>query len=163
VRARLPLACLATIAVADYVILRRPPRWHAIVLFDHPAHLATAVLLGGTDPVYLAGSLLPDIDHLPTALGNPKVGDPRPRTHSLLVVVAAALVSRRLAAGAAAHFARDLALDPGVPLLWPLSDRSARIPYALYAAAVIAASVRRAAPGSAARSAVTSTPATDSA
>jgi len=157
------LQCLAVIAVADYVILRHPPRWHAIVLFDHPAHLATAVLLGGTDPVYLAGSLLPDVDHLPTALRNPKVGDPRPRTHSLLVVAAAALVSRRLAAGAAAHFARDLAVDPGVPLVWPLSHGTARIPYALYAAAVIAASVRRAGPGSAARSAVTSAPATDSA
>jgi hypothetical protein len=154
---------LAVIAVADYVILRHPPRWHAIVLFDHPAHLATAVLFGGTDPVYLAGSLLPDVDHLPTALGNPKVGDPRPRTHSLLVVAAAALVSRRLAAGAAAHFARDLALDPGVPLVWPLSHRTARIPYALYAAAVIAASVRRAGLGSVARSAMTSAPATDSA
>ncbi len=95
------------------MILRHPPRWHAIVLFDHPAHVATAALIGGTDRIYLAGSLLPDLDHIPMAFGNPQVGDPRPNTHSLLVVAAAALVSRRLAAGAAAHFVRDLAMEPG--------------------------------------------------
>ena len=162
-RARSVIACLATIAVADYVILRHPPRWHAIALFDHPAHVATAVLLGGTDPVYLAGSLLPDLDHIPMALGDPKIGDPRPNTHSLLVVAAAAAINRKLAGGAAAHFARDLALDPGVPLLWPLTKRRVRIPYVLYAAVVIAAAARRADPGWAARSAVKSARATGSA
>ena len=162
-RARRVIACLATIAVADYVILRHPPRWHAIALFDHPAHVATAILLGGTDPVYLAGSLLPDLDHIPTALGSPKRGDPRPRSHSLLLVAAAAVVSRRLAAGAAAHFARDLALDPGVPLLWPLGGRAFRVPYPLYAATLIAAGVLRSDRDSEARSAATSAPATGSA
>jgi hypothetical protein len=149
------LQCLAVIAVADYVILRHPPRWHAVAVFDHPAHVATAILLGGrglgTDPVYLAGSLLPDLDHIPAALGNPQMGDPRPNTHSLLVVGAAAAMNRKLAAGAAAHFVRDLALDPGVPLLWPFTSRTVRIPYAAYAALLTAVAAWRSRPGSAAR------------
>jgi hypothetical protein len=163
VRARLAIACLATIGVADYVILRRPPRWHAVVLFDHPAHVATAALIGGTDRVYLAGSLLPDLDHIPMALRDPRVGDMRPNTHSIVVIAAAATVSRRLAAGAAAHFVRDLAMEPGIPLLWPLSDRTLRIPYAAYAAALIATAVLRPPLGSGARSGATSARATGSA
>jgi hypothetical protein len=139
------LQCLAVIGVADYVILRHPPRWHAIALFDHPAHVATAVLLGGrglgTDPVYLAGSLLPDVDHIPMAFRSPKAGDPRPKTHSLYVVALSALFSRRLAAGMLAHFVRDLALDPGVPLF---GGRPYRLPYAAYAAIVTAAAFARA-------------------
>jgi hypothetical protein len=147
VRARLALACVATIAVADYVITRHTPRWHAVALFDHPAHVATAVLLGGTtDWIYLAGSLLPDVDHIPTALGDPQLGDPRPNTHSLLLAAAAALGSRRLAAGMAAHFARDLAMDPGVALLWPASGRAFRVPYSAYAVLVLAAAYSRSRP-----------------
>jgi hypothetical protein len=163
VRARSAIACLATIAVADRVILRHTPRWHAIVLFDHPAHVATAILLGGTDPVYLAGSLAPDIDHIPAAFGSPQAGDPRPKTHSLCGPLAVAPFSPRLAAGMLAHFVRDLALDPGVPLLWPLSKRSFRLPYAAYAAALIATAAWRAGPGSAAPRGATSAPATGSA
>ena len=145
-RPRLALACVATIAVADYVIQRHPPRWHAIVIFDHPAHLATAALIGGTDRTYLAGSLLPDLDHVPMALGDPQVGDTRPNTHSLLVVAAAAAVSPRLAAGTLAHFVRDLAMDPGVPLLWPLSRRAFRLPYAAYAVLILASAYSRSRP-----------------
>ena len=145
-RARLALACVATVAVADYVILRHPPRWHAIVLFDHPAHLATAALLGGTDRAYLAGSLLPDLDHIPMAFRSPKVGDPRPNTHSLLLLALAAPASRRLAAGMAAHFVRDLAMDPGVPLLWPLSRRALRVPYGAYAVLILASAYSRSRP-----------------
>jgi hypothetical protein len=143
VRARLSIACLATIAVADYVILRRPPRWHAIALFDHPAHVATAVLIGGTDPAYLAGSLLPDLDHVPMAFQSPQPGDPRPKTHSIYAVLAAALVSRRLARGMLAHFVRDLALDPGVPLL---GGRHLRVPYTAYAVLILAAAYSRSRP-----------------
>ena len=145
-RARHSLACLATIAAADYVITRHTPPWHAIAIFDHPAHVATAALLGGTDRVYLAGSLLPDVDHVPMAFGHPKVGAPRPNTHSLAVVAAAAPASRRLAAGAAAHFVRDLAMDPGVPLLWPLTRRRFRVPYGAYALLVLAAAYSRSRP-----------------
>jgi hypothetical protein len=140
VRARLALACVATIAVADYVIARHTPRWHAIALFDHPAHVATAVLLGGTGRTYLAGSLLPDLDHIPMALGSPKPGDPRPKTHSLWMVLPVALFSRPLAAGMLAHFARDLAVGPGVP---PFGGRTFRVPYAAYAVLVLASGYRR--------------------
>ena len=145
-RARLALACVATIAIADYVIQRHPPRWHAIVLFDHPAHVATAALIGGTDRTYLAGSLLPDLDHIPMAFGSPQAGDPRPNTHSLPVVGAAAAIDPRLGAGAAAHFVRDLAMDPGVPLLWPLSRRAFRVPYAAYAVLILASAHSRSRP-----------------
>ena len=143
---RRALRCLAVIAAADYVIKFHPPRWHAIALFDHPAHVATAILLGGTDPVYLAGSLAPDIDHIPAALGAPKVGDPRPKTHSLLVVGATALFNRKLAAGTAAHFLRDLAMDPGVSLFWPLTKRRFRVPYCAYAVILLAAAYSRSRP-----------------
>ncbi len=38
-------------------------------MFDHPAHVATAMLLQPkADPAYLVGSLLPDLDHIPLAL-----------------------------------------------------------------------------------------------
>jgi hypothetical protein len=42
---RVRIACLATIFAADYVILRRKPRWLTIGLLDEPAHVATAILL----------------------------------------------------------------------------------------------------------------------
>ena len=137
---RLPLACLATIAVADWVIENVDLPWLAIGLFDEPAHLATGYLLGGGDPVFLAGSLLPDVDHIPLAFQNPSPGDPRPKTHSLYAAVAAGLASRRLGAGVLAHFARDLALHPGVPLL---GGRAFRIPYGAYAALLSACAIRR--------------------
>ena len=74
-RRALALGCLATVAAADYVLHRRKPRWILIGLFDHPAHLATAglVVLNATAARgrwtlgFLAGSLLPDLDHLPLA------------------------------------------------------------------------------------------------
>jgi hypothetical protein len=141
---RLALACVATIAVADYVIKRRDLPWHAIALFDHPAHLATAVLLGGTDRVYLAGALLPDLDHIPTAFGAPRAGDPRPRTHSVWAVAAVAPWSRKLAAGMLAHFTRDLALEPGLPLLG--GSRHFRVPYGAYAVLVLATAYSRSRP-----------------
>jgi hypothetical protein len=143
VRARSAIACLATIAVADWVILRHTPRWHAIVFFDHPAHVATAILLGGTDPVYLAGSLAPDVDHIPTAFRSPQPGDPRPRTHSLYGPLAVAPFSPKLAAGMVAHFVRDLALHPGVPLF---GGRPFRIPYGAYAVLLLAAAYSRSRP-----------------
>jgi hypothetical protein len=143
VRARLAIGCLATVAVADYVIERVELPWLAIGLFDEPAHLATGWLLGGSDPLFLAGSLLPDVDHVPLAFQDPQPGDPRPKTHSLCAAAVTALFSRRLAAGMLAHFARDLAVQPGVPLLWPLTGRELRIPYAAYAAALVAAAALR--------------------
>jgi hypothetical protein len=141
------LGCLATIAVADYVIQRRKPRWIVVGLFDHPAHVATAVLIllnlpeRGRDwtKAYLAGSLLPDFDHIPLALRpvHPNPGDPRPVTHCLLTVAPVAAFNKAAAAGMLAHFARDLGVGTGVPLLWPATRRSVRMPYALYAAACL--------------------------
>jgi inner membrane protein len=137
VRSRAALACLATIAVADYVIRRRTPRWIVIGLLDHPAHVATAMLLRPRwNREYLAGSLLPDLDHIPLALQriHPSPGDPRPMSHCLLAVAPVAAVSQSAAAGMLAHFARDLAIGTGVPLLWPATERHFRLPYPLYLA-----------------------------
>ena len=140
----LVLACLGAIAVADYVIKRRDPAWAVIGLLDEPAHLATGLLLGGRDPVFLAGALLPDLDHVPLVFQDPEPGDPRPKTHSIYAPIAAALVSRRLAAGMLAHFARDLALEPGLPLLG--GRRHFRLPYGAYALLILASAYSRSRP-----------------
>jgi hypothetical protein len=148
--------CLATIAAADYVLHRRKPRWILVGLFDHPAHVATAgLLLLCVRPRsrrwaqgFLAGSLLPDLDHVPLLLRErlPTTDDPRPVTHALIAVapvaaVAAATQSDRLhgaACGMLAHFARDVGVGSGVPLLWPATGRSVRVPYGVYALACVA-------------------------
>ena len=161
------LGCLATIALADTVIFRRRLPWIFVGLFDHPAHVATAGLvllnLPPRSPAwaagFMAGSLLPDLDHVPLAVSrvHPSVDDPRPVTHCLLAVaplVAAARITRGrargvlagAAAGTLAHFARDLAVGTGVPLLAPLEARSARVPYPLYAAALAVLAARGARP-----------------
>lgn len=142
---RLALACVATIAVADLLIHRKRPSWHVLGLLDEPAHLATAILLRRElSPAYLAGSLLPDLDHVPRAFGSPRPGSPRPRTHSLYPVAAAAFVSRELAEGMLAHYARDLALNPGLPLLG--SSRHFKVPYGAYAVLVLATAYSRSRP-----------------
>jgi hypothetical protein len=147
------LGCLATIAVADYVIQRRNPRWIVAGMFDHPAHVATALLLRrNPTPAYLAGSLLPDLDHVPLALRvvHPEPDDPRPVTHCLLTVAPVALKSPDAAKGMLAHFVRDLGVGTGVPLLWPLSGRHVRVPYAAYAVLVLATAYSRSRPSRAA-------------
>jgi hypothetical protein len=154
VRRRLvALGCLATIAVADYVIHRRRPRWIVAGMFDEPAHVSTALLLRRRPTAaYLAGSLLPDFDHVPLALRpvHPEMSDPRPVTHCLLTVAPVALVSREAAKGMLAHFVRDLGVGTGVPLLWPLSGRRLRVPYAAYAVLVFASAYSRSRPSRAA-------------
>jgi hypothetical protein len=147
------LAALATIAVADYVIHRRTPRWIVVGMFDHPAHVATAVLLNrNPTPAYLAGSLLPDIDHIPLALRlvHPNPGDPRPVTHCLLTVAPVAALNRDAAKGMLAHYVRDLGVGTGVPLLWPLTRRSLKLPYVAYAVLVLATAYSRSRPSRAA-------------
>ena len=151
-RRALALGCLTTIAAADYTLFRRKPRWIMIGLFDHPAHLATAGLFALNAPprprrwtgAFLIGSLLPDLDHVPLALRarHPTPDDPRPVSHCLLAVapvaaLAGATQSERLhgaATGMVAHYLRDLGVGTGVPLLWPLTKRSVRVPYPVYAA-----------------------------
>jgi hypothetical protein len=147
------LACLVTIGVADYVILRRKPPWLVVGMFDHPAHVATAILLRRRpSAAYLAGSLLPDLDHVPLALRavHPAPSDPRPVTHCLLMVLPLARRKPDVAAGMLAHFVRDLGVGTGVPLLWPLTRRRARLPYAAYAVLVFAAAYSRSRPSGAA-------------
>jgi hypothetical protein len=134
---RTALGCLAAIALADYVMQRRKPRWIVAGLFDHPAHVATAMLIcPGGSAAYLAGSLLPDLDHVPLALRrvHPSIDDPRPVSHCLLAVAPVAVLNRAAAAGMLAHFVRDLGVGTGVPLLWPATRRSVRVPYPVYAA-----------------------------
>jgi membrane-bound metal-dependent hydrolase YbcI (DUF457 family) len=150
-RKALALGCLATIAAADLTLHRRKPRWILVGLFDHPAHLATAglVLANVARPRsrrwtagFIAGAVLPDLDHVPLALRpiHPEVGDARPVSHCLLAVApvaAAATVTQsdRLhgaACGMLAHFLRDVGVGSGVPLLWPASRRSVRVPYSAY-------------------------------
>ncbi|HYN50427.1 MAG TPA: metal-dependent hydrolase [Thermoleophilaceae bacterium] len=146
------LGCLATVALADKVIFRRRLPWILVGLFDHPAHLATAGLILLNLPprsrdwsiAFLTGALLPDLDHVPLAVSraHPSIDDPRPVTHCLLAVAPVAVVAelrqderlRGAAAGMLAHFARDVGVGTGVPLLWPLTRRSWRVPYAVYAA-----------------------------
>jgi inner membrane protein len=147
------MGCVAVVAVADYVIHRRKPSWLVVGMFDEPAHLATAVLLRRRlDATYLAGALLPDLDHVPLALRavHPDPGDPRPLTHCLLSVVPVAAKDREVAKGMLAHFVRDLGVGTGVPLLWPLTRRSVRLPYAAYAVLILAAAYSRSRPSRAA-------------
>jgi membrane-bound metal-dependent hydrolase YbcI (DUF457 family) len=157
-------ACLAVVAAADLVLsLKRPP-WILVGFFDEPAHVATAgVALANLRPRssqwalgFMAGAVLPDLDHVPLALSrvHPNVDDPRPVTHCLMAIsplFAAARLqepgpSRDALAGAAvgtlAHFARDLAVGTGVPLLQPLTGRSFKLPYPLYLGALAALAVR---------------------
>jgi inner membrane protein len=160
IRPAVALACLATVAAADWTIRRRRPRWIVVGLLDEPAHLATAALvlvnLRPRSPEwaagFMAGGSLPDLDHVPLALSriHPSVDDPRPVTHCLLAVApmfaAARLAPAGLArdalegagAGALAHFARDLAVGTGVALFQPLSGRHFKVPYPLYLAALAA-------------------------
>jgi membrane-bound metal-dependent hydrolase YbcI (DUF457 family) len=163
-RRALALGCLATIAGADAVLHRKKLPWIVLGVFDHPAHLATAGLVAlqvRSRPQrwlagFLVGSLLPDLDHVPLALRkqHPRGDDPRPVSHCLLAiapVAAAAAVtqSERLhgtAAGMVAHFGRDLGVGSGVPLLWPATRRSFRVPYAAYAGTCVGLCVLALAP-----------------
>jgi membrane-bound metal-dependent hydrolase YbcI (DUF457 family) len=159
-RKALAVGCLATIAAADYTLHRRKPRWILVGLFDHPAHVATAALFALNargrperwTVAFLVGSVLPDLDHVPLVLReqHPTADDPRPVTHCLLAVapvalLAAATQSERLhgaASGMVAHYLRDLGVGSGVPLLWPATRRSLRVPYAAYAAGCVLAAAR---------------------
>jgi hypothetical protein len=158
------VAGLAVVAAADLVLSRKRPPWLLVGFFDEPAHLGTAgAMLANLEPPsrewalgFMAGAVLPDLDHIPLALSrvHPNVDDPRPVTHCLLAVsplfVAARLHPpgpRRDAlagagAGTLAHFTRDLAVGTGVPLLQPLTGHSFKVPYPLYVAALAALAAR---------------------
>jgi inner membrane protein len=134
-------------------------------LVDEPAHFATCavalILLAlcgrALSPTFVAAALLAsvaiDLDHAPQQLGLDflTAGTPRPYVHCALAVVvpviAAALLPRwrplllGIAFGLAAHLARDLVTGPGVPLALPFSDSAVRLPYLIYAGALIAAAL----------------------
>jgi membrane-bound metal-dependent hydrolase YbcI (DUF457 family) len=154
------LGCLATIVLADGIIFKRRLPWILVGFFDHPAHVATAGLVAVNLPArgrdwtagFLVGSLLPDLDHVPLALSRvrPTLDDPRPVSHCLLAVapvaaIAAVKEDRRLggaAWGMLAHFARDVGVGTGVPLVWPASRRQMRVPYPVYAGGCVALAAR---------------------
>ena len=130
-------------------------------IFDEPAHLATCAIcllalaaITGRAPgatfvvAALVGSTAIDLDHIPGFLGSHAFteGTSRPYCHTLLmflVLLALAAAWRGgtgraiflgLAFGVTTHFLRDMGTGDGIPLLWPLADGSARIPYLVYAA-----------------------------
>lgn len=131
---------------------------------DEPAHLLTCLIAllalasvtGRRLPTaFLAAALVAsvaiDLDHLPGFLGwSGLIGlGPRPYTHSLATVAALLglgfLVAGRyrtamlgLAFGVSAHFFRDLATGPGIPLLWPFDDAAVRVDYGVYAILLLA-------------------------
>lgn len=142
-------------------------------IVDEPAHVATClvallavVAISGRRPplpfvlAALVASFAIDVDHIPAYLGwNGLTGTlPRPYSHSLVVVLLLAgfglafrgrarQVSYGLAFGVATHLFRDLATGPGVPFLWPLTDATFTLPYAVCAVllglAALAAPARR--------------------
>jgi hypothetical protein len=143
----------AVVAAADWVIHYRTPRWIMIAAYDHPAHLATAGLVALNLPSkparwhagFMAGSILPDVDHIPLAIGeHPTPGTRRPPTHCLVAVAPLFALARATGSetvdgaawGTLAHFARDVSIHPGAPLLRPFHREDLRIPYAVYALAL---------------------------
>lgn len=149
------LPALALILAADILLANHDLSRPVEALLDEPAHLATAFLLLAALPAPRArpfvlgvalGALGIDADHVPGELGFDIItrGTGRPVTHSLATCAALLLLSRALpdpvravtagaASGVLAHFARDLGTG-GLPLLWPVSKRRVRIPYAAYLA-----------------------------
>jgi membrane-bound metal-dependent hydrolase YbcI (DUF457 family) len=119
-------------------------------VFDWAGHLATGLILvaalrppRGVAAAILVWSVLIDVDHLPAKAGIDvlSTSTERPVTHCLLLVLvllAAAGLTRSgvllgSAVGLAGHLLRDMGTgDAGVPLLWPLSDGAAVIPFWLY-------------------------------
>lgn len=159
---RLLAGSVATVFAVDALLWLTAPPLLLDGLTDWAAHAATALLvlalmrnLSATFIVgVLAGAVLIDLDHVPQYLGTEILtkGTPRPYTHSLLTLVVLGLLAwrtrdelRQLLSGAtlglALHLVRDMA-EPGpnggIALFWPISDWGARIPYVVYAGAVLA-------------------------
>jgi len=148
-----------TIVLLDVVPAPRASSVLVNGLLDEPAHLATAWLaLCGLAPralvrpvgwSALVASVAIDVDHIPLYLsdGGFAVNGGRPPTHSLVLVavliVGAALLGRRgrwvlgAALGILLHFLRDVATGPGIPALWPFSERTLLVPYWTYLIVVL--------------------------
>jgi inner membrane protein len=155
-----PAAALAAVGSLDLLLAARSWSTPVVGLLDEPAHLLTAWLLLTAAGVRrqvlvwaLVGSVLIDVDHVPLYAGAEVTtgGGGRPVSHSLLTLLvllalAAAWRSQRLrlvglTAGVGLHLVRDVALGPGVPVLWPLLRESVRVPYALYLGLLVLAAV----------------------
>ena len=167
-RGRTAAAALGVVFAADALIAATDPPWLVGGALDEPAHLATAALVLTALPPrpapwtagFLAGSVAVDADHIPLIPARARIttGTRRPGGHSLVTALAAGGLALALrgagrqaaaggAAGVCAHFARDVASARGVALARPLSDVEVRVPWAAYAAAMVALagiSVRRA-------------------
>jgi inner membrane protein len=171
-RARLGRVAGAVAGIAGLDGLQSLRRWPVPLMaaIDWPAHVTTAALVLGALPRELApetaawalaGSVAIDIDHVPLYVGLPQVAvgeEGRPFTHSLVTTAALFAGSRfargrrrtaltGLAAGTLLHFVRDIGTGPGLPLLWPFSRRTFRVPYPAYLAPVAVAAVARAVAG----------------
>ena len=160
----LVVVAAAVIAVADLALRLLDPPYVVAGLLDEPAHLAPTALVLANWPsrlaratlvAALAASVLIDADHLPALLGTDVVtaGAPRPYSHALLtplLLLALAAVARGrarpllggAALGVACHLLRDLAGEPGVPLVWPLSSAAVSLPFLLVTAVVAALAAR---------------------
>jgi inner membrane protein len=162
-----PVLALAAIGLLDAVHVARPWPVPVAGLLDEPAHLLTAWLIGtavagarlretwaGMLPWALVASVAIDVDHFPVYLWSAPIALPgsRPVTHSVvtvLVLLGVAAATRRparivalgLAAGVALHLVRDVATGPGIPLLWPADQSDVQLPYAIYLAVLVLATV----------------------
>jgi inner membrane protein len=163
---RLAFVAAIVIAAADAALQFVHPSVVLAGALDEPAHAATTVLLlaafgwplGWRFAVAaVIASMAIDLDHIPHYLGTRflTAGTHRPYTHSwvtpaFFAVLAAALRGRwRVIAlgaelGLIGHLFRDMAepgTTTGVPLFWPFSDASLRLPYLVYALVMAAALV----------------------
>ncbi len=149
---------LAVLTIVALDLAQRAGDWPVPVwgLMDEPAHLLTAWLALLVVPAWrplgpwvLLGAVAIDADHAGlyvSRLFTPEGGG-RPITHSLLTVVVllgvalalprARTVATGLAIGVLLHFARDIATDTGLPLLWP-APQAFLVPYWIYVAVISA-------------------------
>ena len=169
---RLAFFAAIVIAVADAALKFVHPSVVLAGALDEPAHAATTVLLlaalgwplGRRFAVAaVIASVAIDLDHIPHYLGTRflTAGTHRPYTHSWVTPAFFALLAvmlrgrwRAIALGAElgliGHLFRDMAepgTTTGVPLFWPFSDASLRLPYLVYAlvmAAALVATIMRA-------------------
>ena len=111
---------LAALAVAGYV--GTLPARSLVVRFLWMFALCWAMALQGSEYRWLAPQFLLYVAAL-------RVAWPR------------SLAVHGLAGGMAAHYLRDVGVGTGVTLLWPVSKRSFRLPYGLYAGACVALAV----------------------
>jgi inner membrane protein len=151
-------ACLLVFTV-DTLFAYDLPVLPLRALLDESAHVATALLFLRalwTRPVppfvlsTVLGSILLDLDHVPQTIAahGDLTGLSRPDSHSLLTILTAVCIARwlpvkwrpyalGLAFGFAMHLVRDMATG-SVPLFWPLALHDVHVPYAAYAAVLLA-------------------------